>query len=73
MCQLGRVQIRGGRPVLFTLTRERAEMISVETGRDIDGWREILQGLSAGTPVITMGQTLVDSDAPVSVVEEDGR
>ncbi|HUT90779.1 MAG TPA: efflux RND transporter periplasmic adaptor subunit [Thermoguttaceae bacterium] len=65
------VQTRGDRSVLFTVEGDRAKMIPVKTGRDMEGWIEILDGVAAGTPVVSMGQTLVDDGTPISVVEED--
>jgi len=67
----GAVQTRGDRSVLFTVEGDAAKMIAVETGRDMDGWVEILEGVAADAPVVSMGQTLVDDDTSISVVEED--
>ena len=66
----GAVQTRGDRSVLFTVEGNAAKMIPVKTGRDMEGWLEILDGVAPGTPVVSMGQTLVDEGTPVSVVEE---
>ncbi len=67
------VQIRGDRNVVFTVADGKAKMIPVEIGRDLDGWREVLDGLSAGVPVVSMGQFLIEEDRPVSIVEEDAQ
>ena len=67
----GAVQTRGDRSVLFTVEGNRAKLVPVKAGREMDGWLEILDGLPAGTPVVSMGQTLIDNATPVSVVEED--
>ena len=65
------VQRRGGGSVVFAVDGEQARMIQVETGREMDGWTEIATGeLPAGTPVITMGQHLVEDGTPVSLVKE---
>ncbi len=69
----GAVQTRADRSVLFTVEEARAKMVPVKTGGDMEGWREILEGVSADTPVVSMGQTLVDDGTLVSVVEEDVR
>jgi len=67
------VQTRGGKNVVFTVADGKARMTPVKTGRDSDGWREILDGLSAGVPVISMGQFLVEEDTPVTIVKEDAQ
>jgi len=65
---------RGGHAVVFLVEGEQARMVEVKTGREISGWTEILEGdLAAGTPVVTMGQQLVEEGAPVSVVQEGVR
>ena len=53
----GAMQTRGNRSVLFTVEGDRAKMVPVKTGREMDGWLEILEGLAAGMPVVSMGQT----------------
>jgi ABC-type uncharacterized transport system substrate-binding protein len=46
----------------------------VKTGRDMNGWTEILDDrLAEGTPVVTMGQQLVEEGTLVAVVKEDSR
>jgi len=65
------VQIRGNQEVVFVVDGKEARRVPVKIGREMDGWREILEGLSAGTPVISMGQFLVEQGTPVSVVQED--
>ena len=67
------VVTRGGRSVVFTATDATARMLAVRTGRDLDGWTEVLEGVAAGTPVVSMGQTLVDEGTPVTIVEEGRR
>jgi RND family efflux transporter MFP subunit len=67
----GAVQTRGGRSVLFTIDEQRAQLVPVQTGRELGGWLEIREGLNAGTPVVTMGQTLVEDGTFISIVEED--
>jgi len=67
----GAVVIRGGKAVVFAVDGHKAKMIPVRTGRDMEGWREILSDLSSGAPVISMGQTLVDDGQPVTIVKED--
>jgi len=69
----GAVQIRRDKTVVFTVSQNKAKMVPVKTGRDLQGWCEILDGLSAGVPVISMGQFLVEEGTPVSVVQEDVR
>lgn len=68
------VQRRGRGSVVFVVDGEQARMIQVETGREMDGWTEIVKGeLPSGTPVVTMGQHLVEDGTPVSVVKEAAR
>jgi len=65
---------RGGHSVVFLVEREQARMVQVKTGREIGGWTEILEDcLAEGTPVVTMGQQLVEDGTPVSVVKEAAR
>ena len=65
------VQQRGGRSVVFTVDGEEVRTIHVKTGREMDGWTEIAEGeLPAGTPVVTMGQHLVEDGTPVSLAQE---
>ena len=69
----GAIETRGGQSVVFVVDGGKAKMIPVATGRDMDGWREITDGLSPGTPVVSMGQFLLDDGTPVAIVEEGGR
>jgi multidrug efflux pump subunit AcrA (membrane-fusion protein) len=68
------VQQRNGASVVFVVEDGAARLKPVETGRDNDGWTEILaDALAVGTPVIRMGQQLVTDGTRVSVVAEGGR
>jgi multidrug efflux pump subunit AcrA (membrane-fusion protein) len=67
------VQTRGGRSVLFAVAGGKAKMVPVKIGRQMEGWREVLDGLSPGAAVVSMGQTLVDDGTPVSIVKEDAQ
>jgi RND family efflux transporter MFP subunit len=63
-------QMRSG-PVVFTVRAGRASPIPVKTGLQTDGWIEILDcGLSAGTPIVSVGQDFLDEGFAVSVVKE---
>jgi len=65
---------RGGHFVVFLVDGEKARMVQVKPGLETGGWTEILQAdLPAGTPVVTMGQQLVEDGTPVSIVEEAAR
>ncbi len=64
---------RAGKPVVFTVVGGRAKSQEVQPGIEMDGWREIRAGVSAGMSVVTMGQTMVDDGTPVRVVEEAAR
>lgn len=62
---------RGGHSVVFLVEGEQARMVQVKTGREISGWTEVVEGdVTAQTPIITMGQHLVEDGTPVSVVKE---
>jgi len=66
------VQNRGGREVVFTVEDNAARMVDVTTGIESDGWIEIESALvREGTPIVTMGQSLVDDGTPVVVHQED--
>ncbi len=68
------VQQRGGQSVVFLVEGNQARMATVKTGRDMNGWTEILEGaLQASTAVVTMGQQLLNDGAPVTVVQEAAR
>jgi len=69
----GAVQTRDGKSVVFTVRDGKAAMVAVEPGGEMAGWREILTGASAGMPIVSMGQTLIEEGTPVVVVTEDGR
>jgi RND family efflux transporter MFP subunit len=62
---------RGGHSVVFIVEGEQARMVEVKTGRTISGWVEIVEGeVSDRTPVLTMGQHLVEDGTPVSPAQE---
>ncbi len=65
-------QIRGNKSVVFTVERGVVKMLPVRPGCDTDGWREILEGVPPGVPVVSMGQFLVEEGTPV-VVQQEGR
>ncbi|MBN1591400.1 MAG: efflux RND transporter periplasmic adaptor subunit [Pirellulales bacterium] len=69
----GAIQIRDGKPMVFTVVENRAKKCPIKTGREVDGWREVLDGVAPGTPVISMGQFLVEEKTPVSIVRENTR
>lgn len=60
---------RDGKTLLFTVEGDAARAHEAATGLMNDGWAEILsaEGLAAGTPVITLGQTLVEAGGKVQV------
>jgi multidrug efflux pump subunit AcrA (membrane-fusion protein) len=65
------VQRRDDRAVLFTVEGDVARMTAVETGLENDGWVELRgDALPAGTPVVTMGQFLLQEGTPVKVQGE---
>ncbi len=58
---------RGGQPLLFSVDGNKARAHKVAVGLANEGWSEILpsDGLAAGVPVVTMGQTLVEDGTSV--------
>ena len=65
---VGAVQRRQSGQVVFTIDGEKAVKHVVETGLETDGWIEVQgEGLEAGTPVVTMGQFLLDDGTEVAV------
>ncbi len=60
---------RGGKTLLFTVEGDAARAHEVVPGLANAGSTEILpaEGLAAGTPVITMGQTLVEEGGKVQI------
>ncbi len=67
------IQTRSGKSVVFTAVDGKAKMLPVETSRDLDGWREVLRGIASGVPVVSMGQSLIEEGAAVSIVTEETR
>ena len=64
------IQLRGDTPVVFLIENGLARTIQVETGQETDGWTEILaDALPEGTPVVSMGQFLLEEDTPVTIQE----
>jgi len=65
---------RSGQAVVFLVENNTARMVTVKTGRDTNGWTEILEGgLKPGAAVVTMGQQLLNDGTSVSVVREAAR
>ncbi|HPO11981.1 MAG TPA: efflux RND transporter periplasmic adaptor subunit [Candidatus Hydrogenedentes bacterium] len=62
---------RDGKQVVFIVEHNTAKKVEVETGLESDGWIEVLNGLTEGIPVITMGQHLVDEGTSV-VQQKEG-
>jgi RND family efflux transporter MFP subunit len=61
---------RGGHTVVFVIDQQHARMVQIKTGRRLDGWTEVTaDGLTEETPVITMGQHLVEEGTSVVLVE----
>ncbi len=62
---------RGGGSVLFTIENELAKSIEVKTGLESDGWTELINDvLKPGTPVVTVGQNMLNNGSPVNVQQE---
>lgn len=67
------VQQRGGTSVVFTVRDGRAQMVAVAPGLTTEGYTEVdAEGLDEGSPVVTMGQYLINDGTPVAIREEAG-
>ena len=67
------VQIRKGRSVVFIVQDQTARMIEVNTGLETDGWTEIRDSkLTENTPVVTMGQFLLNDGTAVRIQRGEG-
>jgi len=65
------IQKRNDQSVIFVIKNDTAHMVSVKTGLENDGWIEIIDSeLTEKTPVVSMGQYLVEDGTPVSVQKE---
>jgi len=65
------VVTRDNKKTVFVVENNAAKKVEVETGLETEGWTEIRAGLTENTPVITMGQHLVDNGTPV-VEQKEG-
>jgi len=66
------IQERGGKPVVFVVENETAHEVAVETGIETDGWTEVrAEAIADGTPVVSMGQFLVEDGTAVAVQKEE--
>ncbi|MGA1796244.1 MAG: efflux RND transporter periplasmic adaptor subunit [bacterium] len=67
------LQIRRGRSVVFIVQDQNARMIEVRTGLETDGWTEIRDSkLTENTPVVTMGQFLLNDGTAVRIQRGEG-
>ncbi len=65
------LQKRGDTSVVFVIQENRARMVEVEPGIETEGWTEIKRGdVHDKTPVVTMGQYLLNDGTPVIVQTE---
>ena len=63
---------RAGKPVVFTVENGIAHMVAVRTDLETEGWVELVGGtLPEDSPVVTMGQFMLNEGSPVSV--QNGR
>ena len=69
----GAVQVRGNHKAIFIVENGTTKIVPVKCGRDTEGWREITEGLAPGTPVVSLGQFLVEDGTPITVVTEDAQ
>jgi len=64
------IVVRQGRSAVFTVASEEARLVYVQTGLETEGWVEIeAEGLAAGGPVVTSGQTSLDPGVKVRLME----
>lgn len=61
---------RSGADVVFTVQEDRARALPVQLGLEMDGWREILSGVQEGTPIVSMGQSMLDDGVRVRLLEQ---
>jgi RND family efflux transporter MFP subunit len=61
---------RSGADVVFTVQEGRARALPVQLGLEMDGWREILSGVDENTPIVSMGQSMLDDGARVRLLEQ---
>jgi membrane fusion protein, multidrug efflux system len=59
---------RSNGAVVFIAAGEKAEEAKVRTGKRINGEVEILEGLKAGTQVVTAGNTRLSDGASIAIV-----
>jgi RND family efflux transporter MFP subunit len=66
------IQQRGGNSVVFTVKDNVSHQVTVQPGIEMEGWTEIRETqLSENTPVVTMGQNMIEEGTPV-VVQKEG-
>lgn len=64
------LQQRADRAVVFSVDRDTAHMVEVETGLETDGWIEIKGGtLEESTPIVTMGHFILEEGTAVVIRE----
>jgi RND family efflux transporter MFP subunit len=65
------LQKRGERSVVYGVRDNKARVVEITTGLETDGWTEVKQGaLTDTTPVVTMGQYLLNDGTAVTVQTE---
>ncbi len=65
------IQKRNAQSVIFVIKNDTAHMVPVKTGLENDGWTEIVDcGLVENTPVVSMGQSMIEEGTLVSVQKE---
>jgi RND family efflux transporter MFP subunit len=66
------IQQRGGNSVIFTVKDNVSHQVTIQPGIEMEGWTEIREAqFSENTPVVTMGQYLIEEGTPV-VVQKEG-
>jgi len=54
---------------IFKIVNNKAEMVTVKSGRNFGDKVEIISGLTAGDEVITSGQINIDNGTPIKIVQ----
>ncbi|MCS7237609.1 MAG: efflux RND transporter periplasmic adaptor subunit [Thermoguttaceae bacterium] len=58
----------GTSPVVFAVENERVRKVPVRLGLRTDGYYEVLEGISAGTPVVLSGQGRLDDGTRIRIL-----
>ena len=54
---------------VFIANDNKAQRVKITTGIRENGWIEVIDGISEGTPVIVTGQNTLRDDATIEVIQ----